>query len=68
MIFHVLIPVFNRLQLTIRCLESLVAQTDQGTRIFLIDDGSTDGTAQVIREHFPEVQILHGDGSLLFGC
>ena len=64
MIFHVLIPVFNRLPLTIRCLESLLAQTDQGMDIVLIDDGSTDGTSEVIRKRFPIVQILSGNGSL----
>ena len=64
MIFHVLIPAFNRLPLTIRCLESLLAQTDQGMDIVLIDDGSTDGTSEVIRKRFPIVQILSGNGSL----
>ena len=64
MIFHVVIPVFNRLPLTIRCLESVIAQTDQGMEILLVDDGSTDGTSEVIRRRFPRVQIIAGDGTL----
>ena len=64
MIFHVVIPVFNRIQLTTRCLESLLAQTDKGMDIIVIDDGSTDGTSEVIPERFPEVQIIAGDGTL----
>ena len=64
MIFHVVIPVFNRLPLTVRCLESLLAQTDQGMDIVLIDDGSTDDTSEVIRKRFPDVQILYGNGTL----
>lgn len=62
--FHVVIPVFNRLPLTIRCLESLSAQTDKGMEIILIDDGSTDGTSEVVQERFPEVQVIRGDGTL----
>ena len=64
MIFHVVIPVFNRIQLTTRCLESLLAQTEKGMDIIVIDDGSTDGTSEVIPERFPEVQIIAGDGTL----
>jgi GT2 family glycosyltransferase len=45
-------------------LESLAAQTDEGMDIILVDDGSTDGTAEAVRERFPQAQILSGDGSL----
>ncbi len=62
--FHVIIPVFNRLPLTTRCLTSLSAQTDRRMRITLVDDGSTDGTAETVCKNFPEVDILTGDGHL----
>jgi len=32
----------------------------------VVDDGSTDGTADAVREKFPEVEIVHGDGSLWY--
>ena len=32
--------------------------------MFLVDDGCTDGTPEAIKEHFPQVTIIHGDGNL----
>lgn len=60
----VIIPVFNRLSYTYACIESLKSQTYRDFRIILVDDGSTDSTAEVISEKFPDVIILKGDGNL----
>lgn len=40
---------YNRLPLLRQCLAALTAQTAQGLTIFLIDNASTDGTAEAIR-------------------
>ena len=32
--------------------------------VFLVDDGSTDGTNQAIHENYPQVSIINGDGNL----
>ena len=44
----VVIPTFNRAADLQRCLESLVAQTRSDFEVLVCDDGSTDGTADVI--------------------
>jgi GT2 family glycosyltransferase len=60
----IVIPVHNRVKLTQRCLVSLRQQTRRDFTVIVIDDGSSDGTSQMIREEFPDVILLHGDGNL----
>lgn len=59
----IVIPVHNRRSLTQACLESLEQQSVSG-HVLVVDDGSTDGTAEMLAERFPTVVILSGDGSL----
>ncbi len=61
---HVIIPVFNRLHYTINCISSLKQQNFRDFRIIVVDDGSTDGTYSHIRNNFPDVEVLRGDGNL----
>jgi len=64
----ILLPVHNRLDLTKKTLEelSMRMQNSQHYKFYLvlIDDGSTDGTAEWVKHHYPEVIILMGDGNL----
>lgn len=58
---------FNRRESTLRSLAALNRQqraADVALHVFLVDDGSSDGTADAVRSAFPEVRILQGDGSL----
>ena len=34
--------------------------------VYCVDDNSTDGTADAIREEFPQVNLIHGDGNLFW--
>lgn len=60
----VVIPVHNRREFTRECLWALRAQTNRCFRVLVVDDGSTDGTAEMIGAEFPDVEILRGDGNL----
>ncbi|SHK88777.1 glycosyltransferase family 2 protein [Hymenobacter psychrotolerans] len=62
----IVIPVFNRLAYTRACLDSLRAQTEQSFRVIVVDDGSTDGTAEALATDYPEVTVLPGTGSLFW--
>ena len=57
----IIVPVYNVLPYIRPCLDSLVGQTMEDYELILIDDGSTDGTAQVLAEYaarYPERIIL----------
>lgn len=63
---YVVIPVFNRWAFTRDCLLSLRAQTTQAFCTIVVDDGSTDGTADRLPRDFPEVLVETGDGNLFW--
>lgn len=54
----------NRKVVALRCLSSLLPQLQSKDGVFLVDDGSTDGTAEAVAKEFPNVRIIKGGGSL----
>ncbi len=54
----VIIPTKNRIDTTLRCLNSVINQSLSPFEIIVVDDGSSDGTTKKIKENFPEVKIL----------
>ncbi len=49
----IIIPVFNRIALTLKCLQSIEKQTYQHFKVIVVNDGSTDGSVEQIRQAFP---------------
>lgn len=64
----VLLTVHNRKATTLECLDCIRSQTinDTDVDVYLTDDGSTDGTSIAVKERYPEVQIIEGDGRLFW--
>jgi GT2 family glycosyltransferase len=60
----VVIPVFNRKEYTHDCLASFEQQDSNCFKVIVVDDGSTDGTAEMIRQEFPNTILLKGNGNL----
>ena len=62
----VLMACHNRRSSTLACLEALHRQAglpeDFHSRVYLLDDGSIDGTGDAVRAAYPSVQLLQGDG------
>ena len=59
----VLLPVHNRREITRKFITCFVAQTHPRTQLIVIDDGSTDGTADMVTQTVPDAVIIKGDGS-----
>lgn len=61
---YILIPAHNNKRDVLELLQCLSSQTYKYITVVLVDDGSTDGTEDKVREHFPATFILKGDGNL----
>jgi GT2 family glycosyltransferase len=61
---YVVVPVHNRLGFTRKCLGALKLSTWAKIDIFVVDDGSTDGTREALQAEYPDVTVLPGDGRL----
>lgn len=59
---------YNRRQKTLNCLSSLYTSLsstqDVNLTVYLVDDGSTDQTSELVSRQFPEVKIIQGSGNL----
>ena len=65
----VLLTCYNRKVKTLDCLTSFYnCKIPNGYvfDIYMVDDGSTDGTAFAVKENFPLVNILYGTGNLFW--
>ena len=62
---YIIIPVHNRKNITLNCLENLKQCGNlERYHTVVVDDGSTDGTSKAIEAQYPDVVILKGDGNL----
>lgn len=65
----ILITSHNRREKTLACLKALYNCTLPGDIIYvtyLVDDGSLDGTGPAVKNAFPEVNVIQGNGKLFW--
>lgn len=66
----VILTCYNRKQNTVDCLRKLFQNKginqSFSISVFLVDDGSTDGTSDAVKHHFPSVNIILGNGNLFW--
>jgi GT2 family glycosyltransferase len=60
----VIVPVYNRIGLTLEFLRSFQHVTYANYEIILVDDGSTDGTPDAVEQEYPAVLVLRTEGDL----
>jgi glycosyltransferase involved in cell wall biosynthesis len=56
----VIVTVYNRFELTKRAVESVLGQTLPVSEVILLDDGSFDGTSELLQSHLAENERWHG--------
>jgi glycosyltransferase involved in cell wall biosynthesis len=54
----VVIPAHNSQPYIVAALDSILAQQHRPLEILVVDDGSTDSTAQIVRGYAPEVRLI----------
>ncbi len=64
----VLLTCHNRIKKTVACLHALYQQEESIDKIqvYLVDDGSSDGTTEKIKKEFPSVILIQGPGNLFW--
>ena len=58
----VIVPVYNALDTIVRAVDSALGQTDVTVEVLVIDDCSSDSTAELVTRHYtdePRVRLLH---------
>ena len=68
-LISIICPVHNGLDYTKKCLKSLFVAVNSSRykdniSIIIVDDGSTDGTADWVNERYPKIKVLKGNGNL----
>ncbi len=63
-LIFVITPAFNNKDHVDQFLRSLNHQNYDNFKIIIIDDGSTDGTAEMIKRKYPKTILLFGNGNL----
>ena len=71
----VIVPVYNSKRYVRTCLDSLLAQTLKEIEIIVVDDGSTDGSSDVLDEYagsHSNIKVIHqsnqGQGAEMPAC
>ena len=55
----VIIPTYNRAHTLSRAVESVLVQSLRADEIVIVDDGSEDHTAELVRRRFPQCRYVH---------
>ena len=55
----IIVPIYNTEKYLPACLDSILAQTHDNLEIILIDDGSTDGSAEICKKYLSDSRVIY---------
>jgi GT2 family glycosyltransferase len=64
----VIIVSYNTADLTVACLESVFTSQRVGCEVFVVDNASKDGSAEIVRKKFPSVRLVVNTTNRGFGA
>lgn len=67
----IIVPAYNIKNYLSDCLDSILAQDFMNYEIIIVDDGSTDGTAEICddyQKHYDKISVIHQKNSGLSGA
>ncbi len=59
----VVIPAYNKAELTVKSVESVLKQTYKNIELIVVDDGSTDNTAQLLKPYTDKIKYVYKKNS-----
>jgi GT2 family glycosyltransferase len=63
----IVIPTFDTASMTLRCCRAVLASMPESTEVIVADDGSTDGTAELLAREIPAVHVVRLESNHGFG-
>ena len=55
----VIIPTLNRINTLQRAIDSVIAQSFESIEIIVVDNGSSDGSVNMLKKYYPNVKVIH---------
>ena len=56
--YSAVIPTYNRRRMLVEAIDSVLRQTCLASEIVVVDDGSSDGTAEMLAQDYPQVRCI----------
>ena len=58
-LISIVMPTYNRAQYITRCIERILTQSYTNREIWVIDDGNTDETSQIVQDYISKDERIH---------